>query len=380
MNRKVGMSNRALTLDVRAAKLRRALKADKLPVLMRVDRDGHVSAVFPTIPSTNDPNDFTAYDTQSQHGGASMGWFNDTENATPEQYKNTLTDVERVYHDYDIEVVDEITPAMDRERRAELDRMNGKSQYMTANALSAKSAFKSIVRQKLAAKGLAVETGDAAAFSKYLNTNRRNGRHTVKRGDGFLTRAWYNEWLPKILATDNPLQEALNDLVDYRDIAHEDGFSRSTDEQTKFLYDKLQEACEFIGKGKQSLWAIANMNAQDFAGDSPNKSSIRMGRLPDFNKMTQALKRRVKATKSGQLTDLKVGHIVPKNAGLIVHFLKEAGSDATYDISPHAILVPMTLLPNLIDLGEEGNEAADELTQIYEQADKAGYEWLWFEE
>ncbi len=70
----------------------------KVPVIFRVDKQGEVTAVFPTLQGTS-PKDFTVYAHVGQHGTGSKGWYHTTRAAKPEEYKDLLSELRVIYED-----------------------------------------------------------------------------------------------------------------------------------------------------------------------------------------------------------------------------------------------------------------------------------------
>lgn len=92
------------------------------PVLFRAERAGvykdQITAVFPTLPGTNNPATFTVYAHVGQHGTGMRGWYADTRPATPEEYAPLLAELERAGYLPDVRA--RWTPAFDRARLAAL--------------------------------------------------------------------------------------------------------------------------------------------------------------------------------------------------------------------------------------------------------------------
>lgn len=107
---------------------------DRLPVLFRADRlDGElwITAVFPTMAGTHDPNTFTIYQHVGQHGSGTRAWYNRTRAATPAEYAPLLKELRGIYEvshgDGDpaitLDVVRRMTRKHDAARRAQLERI-----------------------------------------------------------------------------------------------------------------------------------------------------------------------------------------------------------------------------------------------------------------
>lgn len=88
------------------------------PVLFRAERagiyKGQITAVFPTLPGTNNPATFTVYAHIGQHGTGTRGWYADTRPATPEEYAPLLAELERAGYLPDVRA--RWTPAFDTAR------------------------------------------------------------------------------------------------------------------------------------------------------------------------------------------------------------------------------------------------------------------------
>jgi len=100
-----------------------------VPVLFRAEKSGDfkgdVTAVFPTLPGTNDPWTMTCYAHVGQHGTCSKDWYWTTRAAKPAEYAPLLAELKRIYENDPgeparLKVVQRLTPAYDRERRAAL--------------------------------------------------------------------------------------------------------------------------------------------------------------------------------------------------------------------------------------------------------------------
>ena len=77
------------------------MTTENLPVLFRFDRDrfgdGEVTAVFPTLPGTDDVNTMTCYAHIGQHGACVSTWLWDTRPATPAEYAPLLAELRGIY-------------------------------------------------------------------------------------------------------------------------------------------------------------------------------------------------------------------------------------------------------------------------------------------
>lgn len=101
-----------------------------LPIIFRAERSGdakgEVTAVFPTLPGTNE-HDFTVYAHNGQHSVGSRAWYNGTRAATPNEYASLLAELRRIYEqDPDgpvkLHVVERFTRHHDAERKAEYQK------------------------------------------------------------------------------------------------------------------------------------------------------------------------------------------------------------------------------------------------------------------
>ena len=75
-----------------------------LPVMFRAERSGEykgeLTAVFPTLPGTNQ-FDFTVYAYTGQHGSGDTGWIARTRPAKPAEYARLLGELRRIYEQGD---------------------------------------------------------------------------------------------------------------------------------------------------------------------------------------------------------------------------------------------------------------------------------------
>lgn len=103
--------------------------SDELPVLMRKMKQlapgGDITAILPTVPGNRIPDDFTAFSTRDGHSAASKDWYRmRTVDATPEEYKDTLAAMQKIYApEYKLKVVDKWLPEYDKIRKQEIDRV-----------------------------------------------------------------------------------------------------------------------------------------------------------------------------------------------------------------------------------------------------------------
>ena len=72
-----------------------------LPVIFRADQSGmfenEVTAVFPTLPGTNDIQTFSIYSHAGQRGVGSLGWYRLTRPAKPKEYAQLLAELRGIY-------------------------------------------------------------------------------------------------------------------------------------------------------------------------------------------------------------------------------------------------------------------------------------------
>lgn len=102
-----------------------------LPVIFRKKRgkqyEGEITAVFPTVPGTNDLWTMTCYAHIGQHGSCSWGWYRSTIPAKPEDYKDLLAELRSIYERepdaVTLVVRHRMCAAYRRARLAELRRM-----------------------------------------------------------------------------------------------------------------------------------------------------------------------------------------------------------------------------------------------------------------
>lgn len=76
------------------------MEREKLPVIFRAQRtkDGDVTAVFPTLPWSDDGSTFTIYAHLGQHGAGSWTWYlQRTRRAKPAEYAELLSELDSIY-------------------------------------------------------------------------------------------------------------------------------------------------------------------------------------------------------------------------------------------------------------------------------------------
>lgn len=90
-----------------------------LPVIFRHDGED-VTAVFPTLPGTNNPSTMTCYAHIGQHGSCCADWVRSTSPALPSEYAPLLAELRRIYETGEdactLQVRHRISPAMHRAR------------------------------------------------------------------------------------------------------------------------------------------------------------------------------------------------------------------------------------------------------------------------
>lgn len=72
--------------------------SESVKVLFRAERTkgGEVTAVFPTLPGTNDPSSFTIYARVGQHGSGFPRWLQTTRPAKPSEYRDLARELRRI--------------------------------------------------------------------------------------------------------------------------------------------------------------------------------------------------------------------------------------------------------------------------------------------
>ncbi len=87
-------------------------------VIFRRDSSG-VTAVFPTLPGTNDPSTFTVYAHLGQHASGSYGWYRTTKRAKPAEYADLARELRRI--GYQLRVGQRFTRKDDEIRAARIN-------------------------------------------------------------------------------------------------------------------------------------------------------------------------------------------------------------------------------------------------------------------
>jgi hypothetical protein len=106
---------------------------EKLPVIFRAERTkgGDVTAVFPTLPWSDDGRTFSIYAHIGQHGGGSWPWYRRTRAARPDEYADLLQELRGIYERshapgetvFELQVYQRMTPQHRREFETELQRL-----------------------------------------------------------------------------------------------------------------------------------------------------------------------------------------------------------------------------------------------------------------
>ena len=98
------------------------MKKEQLPVIFK--RYGNeVTALFPTIPGTNDPFTCTCYAHIGQHGSASEAYAAMRPAAKPSEYADLMAELRGIYDDCELVVRKRFHQSYLTTRRAELARM-----------------------------------------------------------------------------------------------------------------------------------------------------------------------------------------------------------------------------------------------------------------
>jgi hypothetical protein len=80
-------------------------------------REKDVTAVFPALPGTSG-DDMACFSHIGQHSHCSVGWYNKTRNAFPNEYDELKRELESAPYNYRLRVYTRITEGMHKERRA----------------------------------------------------------------------------------------------------------------------------------------------------------------------------------------------------------------------------------------------------------------------
>lgn len=97
---------------------------DAVPVLFRADRTQRggagdrieITAVFPTLPGTDDPDTMTCYAHIGQHSTCSVGWYREkTRPAKPEEYESLARELQSL--GYRLDVRERLTSDLHAARR-----------------------------------------------------------------------------------------------------------------------------------------------------------------------------------------------------------------------------------------------------------------------
>ena len=88
-----------------------------LPVLFRKDISGDVTAIFPTLPWDRTGDHMACYSHVGQHSSCSVGWYNQTSAASPDEYAALKAELEGAPFNYRFDVRSRISRAMHETRR-----------------------------------------------------------------------------------------------------------------------------------------------------------------------------------------------------------------------------------------------------------------------
>ncbi len=90
------------------------------PVIFRKDKSGGITAVFPTLPGTDDPATMTCYAHIGQHSACSRAWYDTTKLASRREYE--VLKAELVRCGYKLKVYKKMLQRFSKERKRELLR------------------------------------------------------------------------------------------------------------------------------------------------------------------------------------------------------------------------------------------------------------------
>ena len=101
---------------------------DETPVLFRISRaakrDGaEVTAVFPCEPADTGGDRMTCYAHAGQHGGCSMGWYNTTRAARPDEYAGLKRELESAPYGYRLKAYKRLAAPLRAKLLAEVRRL-----------------------------------------------------------------------------------------------------------------------------------------------------------------------------------------------------------------------------------------------------------------
>jgi hypothetical protein len=100
---------------------------EETPVMFRADRagqfKGHVTAVFPCEPGTNDAGTMSCFAHVGQHGACSLEWYNSTRPATPEEYADLKKELESAPYGYRLKIYKRMARGFAKTRRNALRRV-----------------------------------------------------------------------------------------------------------------------------------------------------------------------------------------------------------------------------------------------------------------
>lgn len=72
-------------------------KPEELPIIFRAERDGDITAVFPTVPADYHGRYFTVYAHIGQHSSGGFEWYRETRAAKPAEYADLLAELRGIY-------------------------------------------------------------------------------------------------------------------------------------------------------------------------------------------------------------------------------------------------------------------------------------------
>ena len=91
-------------------------------VIFRKETDGTITAVFPELPGTNDPQTFTVYAHIGQHSSANYDWYRTTTAASLHECESLFRELQSI--GYNLQVVKRFTARHSIERRKVLMEMS----------------------------------------------------------------------------------------------------------------------------------------------------------------------------------------------------------------------------------------------------------------
>jgi hypothetical protein len=94
-----------------------------IKVILRTDKEGQVTALFPELPGTRFwLQDCLCYAHVGQHESASFNWYETTRPATPDEYKDLLTELQGIY-DGQLKPVSRMTRQDEQKRREAVENV-----------------------------------------------------------------------------------------------------------------------------------------------------------------------------------------------------------------------------------------------------------------